>query len=104
MSAVERRSQIINILRDRHSTSARELASMLDVSMRTIRNDVQVLTYIYPIRAQLGGGGGIFLEEETNLTRRPYGNILELPELETLLKLYPRFWGRSGTPVQIIVV
>jgi hypothetical protein len=36
----------------------------------------------------VGGGGGIFLEKESRLTRRPYGNTLELPELETLLKLY----------------
>ena len=41
MSATERRSEIINILRDRHRINASELASMLDVTTRTIRNDVQ---------------------------------------------------------------
>lgn len=60
MSAATRRSEIINILRDRHRINASELASMLNVSTRTIHNDVQALTYLYPIRTQVGGGGGIF--------------------------------------------
>lgn len=100
MSATERRSEIINILRDRHRINASELASMLDVTTRTIRNDVQALTHLYPIWTQSGHGGGIFLEKESRLTRRPYGNTLELPELETLLNAIPHvFWNRSGTPV-----
>lgn len=104
MSATERRSEIINILRDRHRINASELASMLDVSTRTICNDVQALTHLYPIRTQVGGGGGIFLEKEPRLTRRPYGNTLEVPELETLLKLYHMSSGTDRKHLYSIIM
>lgn len=104
MSATERRSEIINILRDRHRINASELASMLDVTTRTIRNDIQALTHLYPIWTQSGHGGGIFLEKEPRLTRRPYGNTLELPELETLLKLYHMSSGTDREHLYSIIM
>lgn len=88
MNAAERRAEIINILRVRRKICARELAARLGVSIRTIHNDIRVLTDHNMIYTQVGGGGGIFLSEEISLTHRPYGNTMEYPHLETLIELY----------------
>lgn len=54
MNANDRRSEIINILRDRRFVQARELASRFEVTDRTIRNDIKILTLRYPIWTQQG--------------------------------------------------
>ena len=50
MDAMERRCQIIEILRDaKMCVKMRDLASRFNVSVRTIRTDVDVLSTTYPI-------------------------------------------------------
>ena len=45
-----------------------------------------------------------FLEKEPRLTRRPYGNTLEFPELETLLKLYHMSSGTDREHLYSIIM
>ena len=49
MNAAERRNEIISILVVRHHITTKELASELDVSINTIKNDIQALSFAYPI-------------------------------------------------------
>lgn len=61
MDAMERRCQIVEILCDaKISVKMRDLASRFNVSVRTIRTDVDVLSLTYPIQTTRGRyNGGI---------------------------------------------
>jgi len=91
MGTADRRREIISILLAKRQTTAKELAEMLEVSVRTIHYDVQALTKGYPIYTVQGGNGGIFIEE----SYRPYINTLSERELQTLLKLYHMTKGQE---------
>ena len=65
MDAMERRCQIIEILCDaKMCVKMRDLASRFNVSVRTIRTDVDVLSTTYPIETTRGryNGGISFIE------------------------------------------
>lgn len=65
MDAMERRCQIIEILCDaKMRVKMRELASRFNVSVRTIRTDVDFLSLTYPIETTRGryNGGISFIE------------------------------------------
>lgn len=103
MNADDRRSEIINILRNRRFVQSRELADRFEVTDRTIRNDIKVLTFRYPIWTQQGRGGGIFMDKETRFRHRPYGDTLEYTELETLIRLYYITIGRDRENIYTIL-
>ena len=84
MNAAERRNEIISILVVRHHIKTKELASELDVSINTIKNDIQALSFAYPIYTKPGVAGGVFMGRHYN----PYINSLTPKELETLKELY----------------
>lgn len=59
MDAMERRCQIVEILCDaKIRVKMRDLASRFNVSVRTIRTDVDVLSLTYPIQTRYNGGIG----------------------------------------------
>ncbi len=84
MGAAERREQIISILIVRRHVTISELAYELDVAIRTVKRDIQALSFGYPIYTKPGVTGGIFIAEHYN----PYLNTLTAFELEILMEMY----------------
>ncbi len=84
MNAAERRNEIISILIVRHHITTRELAGEFEVSVNTIKNDIQALSFAYPIYTKPGVAGGVFMGGHYN----PHINSLTLRELETLTEIY----------------
>ena len=84
MNAAERRNEIISILIVRHHVTTQELAYEFDVSVGTIKNDIQALSFAYPIYTKPGVAGGVFMGGRYN----PHINSLTLRELETLKEIY----------------
>ena len=91
MDAAHRRMEIISILAARGHATMGELAWELDVSRRTIMNDVMLLSFDYPIYTKQGEGGGVFITENY----KPYTNTLTETELETLCRLYGKAEGKE---------
>ena len=90
MDTAHRRMEIISILSARGHTTMRELAWELEVSRRTIMNDVIALSFDYPVYTKPGEGGGVFITENY----KPYTNTLTQTEQETLSRLYRRAEGK----------
>lgn len=84
MSTMNRRLEIVDILIVKRSTTANELAQILNVSIRTIQYDIRELSVRYPIYTKQGEHGGIFIDDEY----RPYNNTLSEQELKILYELY----------------
>ncbi len=85
------RMEIISILFAKGHMTTREPAWELDVSRRTIMNDVTALSFDYPIYTKPGEGGGVFITENY----KPYANTLTQTELETLCRLYRKSEGKE---------
>lgn len=70
MGASERRAAVLKVLcRRRHETIA-NLAEEFDVSERTIRRDVEILSYTEPIYTQSGRyGGGVYVTENYTMDK-----------------------------------
>ena len=84
MSTWNRKLEIVDVLLTQRSTTAKELARRLGVSVRTIHNDILELSVRYPIYIKQGEHGGIFIDDEY----RPYNNTLSEQELKILYELY----------------
>jgi len=88
----ERRQKLLEVLCLRRFETTANLAREFDVSTRTIRNDITVLTCSYPIEAVKDGhGGGIRVAEWFHLDRR----TLNADELELLRRLARLLHGRD---------
>lgn len=85
MGTAERRNAILKTLcRRRHETIC-NLAREFGVSERTIRRDIEVLSYSEPIYTQTGRyGGGIYVVEGYSIDRM----YMSQEELDVLNKLY----------------
>ena len=105
-STIERRQRIIDILNMRRSEKIENLAFELDVTRRTIENDIQVLSCSYPIDTKTGPTGCVYVQDgfdlyERYLTAKQF-EVLErlkgtatsedVKVLETILKSF----GRNG--------
>ena len=90
--AYERRLELTKILcRRRHETIAR-LAFELEVSERTIRRDIDVLSFTIPIYTQCGRyGGGVYISEEYQMDWM----YMKSNETELLIKIYSFFETRN---------
>ena len=91
MDSAHRRMEIINILSAKGHVTMRELAWELDVTRRTIMNDIIALSFDYPVYTKPGEGGGVFITEDY----KPYTNTLTETELETLCRIYGRAEGKE---------
>ena len=82
MSAAARRSEIVRILRCCGRTTMPKLATELGVNVRTIQRDILALTVDegYPINAEQGNGGGVYLVEY----RHPHKKILSKEQTQVL--------------------
>lgn len=66
----ERRSEIMKLLCRRRSETIRNLAFEFEVSERTIRRDIEILSLNEPIYTQAGRyGGGVYVEEGYSMAR-----------------------------------
>lgn len=66
----ERRSEIMKLLCRRRSETIRNLAFEFEVSERTIRRDIEILSLNEPIYTQVGRyGGGVYVEEGYSMAR-----------------------------------
>ena len=74
-STAERRQLILEALCDRRRDTVENLATEFDVSNRTIRNDILVLSCSYPVYTVQGNGGGIFVAEGFMLGRRYLNDV-----------------------------
>ncbi len=91
MNAAYRRMEIVSILVVSGHITAKELAQEFGVCIRTIRNDITLLSYGYPIYTKPGAGGGIFIMDGY----KPYNNTLTPCEQEKLKKMYDAAEGED---------
>ena len=66
-NTVERRLRLLEILCKRKRETLDNLAYELKVSKRTIRYDIEILSYTYPIYTTTGPYGGIYIEDTFRL-------------------------------------
>lgn len=85
MGTAERRNAILKFLcRHRHET-VQNLASEFGVSERTIRRDIEVLSYTEPIYTQPGRyGGGVYVVDGYSIDRM-YMTTEELSVIQKLI-------------------
>ena len=87
MDANERREAIIRILYARGHESLANLAKRFNVSYSTIRRDIDILTFIIPIRVEKGRySGGVFIEKY----REGESKITSEDELILLCKIHSK--------------
>ncbi len=70
MTMTERHFAIIEILDKRRNESISNLAFAFNVSTRTIRTDIELLSLLFPIYTKPGIHGGVFLMEGFSLNKR----------------------------------
>ena len=93
MGMTERRAALLTVLcRRRHETIA-NLAAEFGVSTRTIRRDIEELSYDAPIYTQTGRyGGGVYVTDNFQLDRRYFSK----PELALIEKILSH--AKHNTP------
>ena len=89
MNTADRRVEIISILLAKRHITAKELAVEFNVTVRTIHNDIQALSFGFPIYTKQGSEGGIFIGEDY----KPYMNTLTPYELKVLKEMYEQVDG-----------
>lgn len=94
---IDRHMGIISYLIDQQKTTAKELSSLFNVSIRTIMRDIDDLTLAgIPLYATQGKNGGIFLMDSFQSDKPPLTNT-ELTSIETSLKSRYQVLGDNST-------
>lgn len=76
MEASERRTAILKLLCRRRYETIKNLVHEFGVSERTVRRDIEVLSYNEPIYTQAGKyGGGIYITDNYQMDRMYFRNI-----------------------------
>lgn len=83
MTANERRNEIMRILMGRRHETMRHLADELDVTDRTIRTDITILTVDYPLETVRGNGGCVKVADWYH----PHRNIFSQEQQNLLINL-----------------
>lgn len=99
MTASERRNAILEVLCQRRFETVENLAFEFDVSGRTIRNDVLILSCDYPIYTAKGNGGGIYVDEKFRLGK----SYLKDEQQELLQRLLPNLDGKDAEVMRSIL-
>ena len=99
MTASERRNAILEVLCLRRFETVDNLAFEFDVTGRTIRNDILLLSLDYPIYTIRGNGGGICVDENFKLGR-PF---LKEEQQELLQRLSLGLSGKDEEVMQSIL-
>lgn len=87
MGTAERRMAILKLLCKRRSEKLENLASEFDVSVRTIRRDIEALSYDQPIYTMTGRRGGVYVVDEFYMERM-YMSDEEIAVLEKIRDLF----------------
>lgn len=94
---IDRHMGIISYLIDKQRTTAKELSSLFNVSIRTVMRDVDDLTLAgIPLYVTQGKNGGIFLMENFKSDKPPLTNT-EINSIETSLKSRYQVLGDDST-------
>ena len=99
MTANERRNAILEVLCQRRFDTVENLAFEFDVSGRTIRNDILILSCEYPIYTAKGNGGGIYVDEKFKLGK----SYLKDEQQELLQRLLPNLDGKDAEVMKSIL-
>lgn len=99
MTATERRRAMIEALCQRRYDTKENLASGFGVSIRTIYNDLLVLSLDYPIYTVQGNGGGVYVEKGYRLDRK----YLTDEQSDLLEGLLSGLTGRGAEVMQSIL-
>ena len=85
MNQYDRRKRILETLSFKKKATLSSLATTLNVSRRTIMNDIDVLSMTYPIRTVAGQNGGIFVDKDWQY-EEPYLSTEQLKFLHKFLE------------------
>ena len=91
MTANERRAEIMRILTASRSESMTRLAAELNVTTRTIRTDILVLTADYPLETVMGRNGCVRVAEWYH----PHRNIFSMEQQAVLSQLMESASGQQ---------
>lgn len=95
----ERRMMILEYISDRRFVKMQEIAYDFDISLRTAKADVQILSCSHPIITKQGGGGGVKAADGWYLSRRYLRD-----DQETLLRsLLPELQPEDRKTMQTIL-
>lgn len=99
MTASERRKAIIDALCERRFETIENFACEFNVSKRTIRYDVEILSVDYPIYTTQGKGGGIHVMEGYRSDK----TCLNCRQQELLERLLPKLKGKDAEVMKSIL-
>ncbi len=99
MTANERRQEILVNLCSRRTEIIDNLAFEFNVSRRTIRYDIEILSLDYPIYTSKGNGGGVYVDENFRLGR----SYLKSDQSELLERLLPTLVGKDAEVMKSIL-
>ncbi|CDE71317.1 MAG: HTH domain-containing protein [Christensenellales bacterium] len=99
MTASERRNAILEVLCLRRFETVSNLAFEFDVTDRTIRNDILLLSLEYPIYTTKGNGGGIHVDENYRLGK----SYLKDEQQELLQRLLSDLAGKDAEVMKSII-
>jgi len=95
----ERRMMILEYISVRRFVKMQEIAYDFDISLRTAKADVQILSCSHPIITKQGGGGGVKAADGWYLSRRYLSD-----DQETLLRsLLPKLQPEDRKTMQTIL-
>jgi len=95
----ERRKAIIDVLCKRRFDTVGNLACEFNVSIRTIKHDVEMLAIEYPIYTTQGKGGGIHVMEGYVVGK----SYLSREQQELLERILPKLKGRGADVMKSIL-
>ncbi len=99
MTSSERRNAILEVLCLRRFETVANLAFEFNVTDRTIRNDILILSLDYPIYTSKGNGGGIRVDENYRLGK----TYLKDEQQELLQRLLPELDGKDVEVMKSII-
>ena len=97
--SARRRKNILAVLNERRHDTIDNLALEFDVSRRTIRYDVEALSYDYPVYTVQGNGGGVHIVEGCHAAKKK----LSTEQAALLDKLLPGLSGDDARIMQEII-
>ena len=99
MRATERRMAILEALCERRHDSVENLANEFNVSVRTIKYDIEALILSYPVYTTQGCGGGVHVVEGYYIGRK----YLKPNQQELLEKLSATLSGEDAKTMREIL-
>lgn len=99
MTASERRKEILEVLCSRRTEIIDNLAFEFNVSRRTIRYDIEILSLDYPIYTSKGNGGGVYVDDNFKLGK----SYLKDSQKALLENLLPTLNGKDAEVMKSIL-